>query len=182
MRWGPTSGESMKSQLISVAALSATLALGACAYDPHHYGPAYGYTQGYGNEYSSRDRFGDGVDVERDGDTLNVRILGDVLFRLDSARLRPQARALIRSITSELMYDRVGNVEVNGFTDTSGTFEHNEILSQERANAVADELVRNGIDPQRIRAQGFGEIRLAVPTPDGVRERQNRRVEIVLTP
>jgi outer membrane protein OmpA-like peptidoglycan-associated protein len=78
------------------------------------------------------------------------------------------------------MNDRFAYIEVNGFTDTSGTFEHNQLLSEERAHAVADELLRNGVDQGRIRVRGFGETRLTVPTPDGVRERRNRRVEIVL--
>ena len=80
----------------------------------------------------------------------------------------------------ELARYRLTLVEVNGFTDTSGTSEHNQRLSEDRAYAVADELARDGVDRRRIQAQGYGESRLAVPTPDGVREPRNRRVEIVL--
>ena len=172
----------MKSQLIGAAAiLSSALARGACAYDRHDYGHGYGH--GIDNEEELlRDRFGDDVEVERDGDRLNLRILGDVLFALDSARLRPRARDIIGSIADELRQYGYEDIEVNGFTDTSGTSAHNQQLSGDRANAVAEELVRDGVDPGRIHAQGFGETQLAVPTPNGVRERRNRRVEIVLRP
>jgi outer membrane protein OmpA-like peptidoglycan-associated protein len=120
--------------------------------------------------------------VQRQGPRLSFDMLGDVLFELDSARLRPEARALIGSVAAELVRYRFTLVDVNGFTDTSGTLEHNQQLSEDRANAVADELARDGVDPRRIRAQGYGENGLAVPTPDGVREARNRRVEIVLLP
>jgi outer membrane protein OmpA-like peptidoglycan-associated protein len=173
-------GRFMKSQLTGGAIIVwLAVVLGGCAYDPH-FGRRYDHS--YGIEYQQRSGFGEDVDVERDGDKINLHILGDVLFPLDSARLRPRARGLISSIAAELMQYSFSAVEVRGFTDTSGTFEHNQLLSEERANAVADELARNGVDWRHIRARGFGEAQLAVPTPNGVRERQNRRVEIMLAP
>ena len=53
-------------------------------------------------------------------------------------------------------------------------------LSLRRANAVAAELVRDGVPRNEISIQGFGETHLLVPTGPGVREPQNRRVEIIL--
>ncbi|GAV36929.1 outer membrane protein precursor [Roseomonas sp. TAS13] len=53
-------------------------------------------------------------------------------------------------------------------------------LSRRRADAVAAELVRQGIQRSEITVEAFGESRPLVPTADGVREPQNRRVEIVL--
>ena len=53
-------------------------------------------------------------------------------------------------------------------------------LSLRRANAVAGELVRDGVSKEAISIQGFGETHLLVPTGPGVREPQNRRVEIIL--
>ena len=151
---------------------------------PDAYGPG-GYPDGQymdqverGLRSSLPNRFA----VRRQGPGLSLDMLGDVLFELDSAELRPEARALIASLATELMRYRFSLIDVNGFTDTSGTLEHNQQLSEDRANAVADELARDGVDPRRIRAQGYGENGLAVPTPDGVREARNRRVEIVLLP
>lgn len=71
-------------------------------------------------------------------------------------------------------------IEVNGYTDTSGTTRYNQGLSVRRAEAVAAELVRDGIPRNVISIQGFGDARLLVATAPGVREPQNRRVEILL--
>ena len=67
-----------------------------------------------------------------------------------------------------------------GHADRSGTPQYNQRLSQRRADAVAAELVRRGVPRNAMAIQAFGESRPLVPTADGVREPQNRRVEIVL--
>jgi outer membrane protein OmpA-like peptidoglycan-associated protein len=133
-------------------------------------------------ERELRERLQDRVGVQRQGLKLNLVMLGDVLFELDSAELLPQARSLLVSVATELAHSRFAVINVNGFSDTSGTPEHNQQLSQNRANAVADELARNGVGRERIHAQGFGDNSLVVATPRGVREARNRRVEIVLNP
>jgi len=71
-------------------------------------------------------------------------------------------------------------IEVAGHTDSSGTARYNAGLSQRRAQNVAAELVRLGVPRAAINVQGFGESRPLVQTAQGVREPQNRRVEIVL--
>src|SRR5882757_568930 len=75
-----------------------------------------------------------------------------------------------------------GNARITatGHTDTSGPENYNMALSLRRANAVKDALVREGVPATAIAVVGRGEQGLLVPTPDGVREPQNRRVEIVL--
>ncbi len=69
---------------------------------------------------------------------------------------------------------------MNGYTDTSGSAKYNQGLSVRRAQAVAAELVKDGVPRQAITIQGFGETHLLVPTGPNVREPQNRRVEIIL--
>src|SRR5437016_10515297 len=103
----------MKSQLTGAGAvLSAALVLGACAYDPYYYG-AYGHGQYIDQEeHSFRDRLGDEVDIRREGGQLHLHILGDVLFTLDSAKLRSHARALIGSIAAELTRYNSADVDV----------------------------------------------------------------------
>jgi outer membrane protein OmpA-like peptidoglycan-associated protein len=133
-------------------------------------------------ERELRERLQDRIGVQRDGLKLTLVMLGDVLFDLDSAELLPQARSLISSVAVELARGQFNVINVNGFSDTSGSPEHNQQLSQNRANAVAEELARNGVERQRIHAQGFGDNSLAIATPRGVREARNRRVEIVLNP
>jgi OmpA-OmpF porin, OOP family len=69
---------------------------------------------------------------------------------------------------------------VRGYTDTSGTPRYNQGLSVRRAQAVAGELVRDGVPASVITIRRFGETHLLVPTSPGVREPQNRRVEIII--
>ena len=71
-------------------------------------------------------------------------------------------------------------IEVNGYADRSGPAQFNEVLSLRRAEAVAAELLRRGVPRNEIVTRGFGEANPLVPTADGVREPQNRRVEIIL--
>jgi outer membrane protein OmpA-like peptidoglycan-associated protein len=85
-------------------------------------------------------------------------------------------------VADQLRRHRRAPVEVDGYTDTVGSSQYNLGLSQARAQSVADALVREGINPRRIKTQGFGETHLAVQTPDNVHERRNRRVVIRVFP
>ena len=105
--------------------------------------------------------------------------MGDrVLFAVDSARISPRAYDLIATVATEARRNARAQIEVQGFTDTSGTHDYNMTLSQARAERVADILVRHGIKAERIMARGYGEERLAVRTGNGVKEARNRRVVI----
>ena len=103
-----------------------------------------------------------------------------VFFDWDRSNLSQQALATIGQAAQ--VYKTKGNARITatGHTDTSGPEAYNMALSLRRANAVKDALVRNGVPAQAITVIGRGEQGLLVPTPDGVREPQNRRVEIVI--
>ncbi|HYZ61908.1 MAG TPA: OmpA family protein [Acetobacteraceae bacterium] len=103
-----------------------------------------------------------------------------VFFDWDRADLSDRARQVIAEAAQASTRVQVTRIEVNGYTDRSGTAQYNQGLSLRRAQAVAAELVRLGVAREAITIQGFGETRPLVPTPDGVREPQNRRVEIIL--
>ena len=102
-----------------------------------------------------------------------------VFFDWSKADLTDRARQIIGEAASA-RGTGVTRIEVNGFTDRSGPADYNMGLSQRRANAVAAELVRRGVPRNEIVTRGFGEENNLVPTADGVREPQNRRVEIIL--
>jgi OOP family OmpA-OmpF porin len=102
-----------------------------------------------------------------------------VFFDWSKADLTDRARQIIGEAASSRGAG-VTRIEVNGFTDRSGPADYNMGLSQRRANAVAAELVRRGVPRNEIVTRGFGEENNLVPTADGVREPQNRRVEIIL--
>ncbi len=103
-----------------------------------------------------------------------------VFFDWDRADLTDRARQIIAEAAQATTRVQVTRIEVSGHTDTSGTARYNQGLSVRRAQNVASELVRLGVPRQAITVQGFGETRPLVQTANGVREPQNRRVEIVL--
>ena len=103
-----------------------------------------------------------------------------VFFDWDRADLTDRARQIINEAAQATTRVAVTRIEVAGHTDKSGTPRYNQGLSQRRAQNVAAELVRLGVPRAAITTQAFGESRPLVQTADGVREPQNRRVEIVL--
>jgi len=103
-----------------------------------------------------------------------------VFFDWDKANLTPRAQQIIKEAADNSTKVKYTRIEVNGYTDTSGTPQYNQGLSIRRAQAVAAELVKDGVPQGAIAIQGFGETHLLVPTGPGVREPQNRRVEIII--
>ena len=103
-----------------------------------------------------------------------------VFFDWDRATLTDRARAIVREAADNSRRVQVTRIEVNGYTDTSGRPTYNQGLSVRRAQAVASELVRDGVPQSAISVQGFGDTHLLVATGPNVREPQNRRVEIIL--
>jgi OmpA-OmpF porin, OOP family len=103
-----------------------------------------------------------------------------VFFDWDKATLTDRARQIVSEAAANSTKVQYTQLEVNGYTDTSGTPKYNQGLSVRRAQAVAAELVKDGVPKSAIAIQGFGETHLLVPTGPGVREPQNRRVEIII--
>ena len=103
-----------------------------------------------------------------------------VLFALDDATLDAEAQATIAAAAQEFQRTGSARISLRGHTDTSGNASYNQALSERREQAVTDELVRQGVPADAISGVAVGEADPAVPTGDGVREEQNRRVEIAL--
>jgi OOP family OmpA-OmpF porin len=103
-----------------------------------------------------------------------------IFFDWDKATLTDRARQIVREAAESSTRVQSTRIEVNGYTDTSGSPQYNKGLSVRRAEAVAAELVKDGVPKTAIAIQGFGQTHLLVPTADGVREPQNRRVEIII--
>ena len=103
-----------------------------------------------------------------------------VFFDWDRADLSARARQIVAEAASASTHVQTTRIEVNGYTDLSGTAAYNQRLSVRRAKSVEAELVRDGVAASEIAIHGYGESNPLVPTAKGVREPQNRRVEIVL--
>jgi outer membrane protein OmpA-like peptidoglycan-associated protein len=103
-----------------------------------------------------------------------------VFFDWDKADLTDRAKQIIAQAATASTHVAYTRIEVNGYTDLSGTPQYNQGLSVRRAQSVAAELVKDGVPRTAIDIKGFGETHPLVPTAQGVREPQNRRVEIIL--
>jgi outer membrane protein OmpA-like peptidoglycan-associated protein len=103
-----------------------------------------------------------------------------VFFDWDKADITAEARRIIQQAADNAKRGNVSRIQATGHADRSGPDRYNMALSIRRANNVKAELVRAGIPETQIAVIGRGETQPLVPTADGVREPQNRRVEILL--
>ena len=125
---------------------------------------------------------GTGVRVQREGDNLRLIMPGNITFATDSADISASFYSILDSIGIVFNEFDKTSIDVSGFTDSTGSFEHNQMLSERRANSVASYLVRTGVSAGRIQSRGFGE-RYPIASNDNAMGRsQNRRVEITIRP
>ncbi len=120
-----------------------------------------------------------GVDVTRPSEgQIDVRLTSDILFDVDSATLRPESRSTLRELAGNIQRYPDEVIDVEGHTDSTGTTDHNQVLSERRASSVRQYLVDNGVPARSITAVGYGETRpkSSNSTPEG--RQLNRRVEI----
>lgn len=110
-----------------------------------------------------------------------VITLTDVLFDVNKADLKPGAQRSLDKLAQFLKEYPERTVSIEGFTDSTGSDQHNKQLSEQRAQAVRDALAGMGVTPDRIVVRGYGE-EYPVANNDSAAGRQlNRRVEIVLS-
>lgn len=110
-----------------------------------------------------------------------IASMSDVLFDTGEYSLKPDAREKLAKVAGILIAYPSLNIEVGGYTDNVGGDEMNQTLSENRAGAVRDYLVEQGVNTDSVTARGFGNS-LPVATNDTAAGRQqNRRVELVVS-
>ena len=105
-----------------------------------------------------------------------------VFFDRDSARLTPQAIAILDDAARGWRQMPLREIVLFGHADRSGSAVYNLALSRRRVDAVRAGLIERGFPADQIRTEAHGEDRPLVDTADGAVEPQNRRVEIVIVP
>lgn len=109
-----------------------------------------------------------------------VVTLGDVLFELGQTELQPDARENLADVVELLQTEPDKRIRIEGHTDSTGPASVNLRISQQRADAVGNELISMGIDADRVQAIGMGEdFPIATNETDEGR-RRNRRVDVIL--
>jgi len=121
-----------------------------------------------------------GAEVERVGEGIQVTFDSGILFDFDSYALRPEARQHLANLASSLTEYPDSEVLIVGHTDGSGADDYNQKLSENRANAAGNVLLRSGVAPSRVKMMGLGETEpiASNETEDGMQ--QNRRVEVAI--
>jgi outer membrane protein OmpA-like peptidoglycan-associated protein len=120
--------------------------------------------------------------LRKEQETIYLSLGSDVLFDSGKATLQPGARTKLAELAAILAKYPRTIVTITGNTDSRGSVELNDRLAKERAQAVADELIANGVNPARIVTFGAGASNPVATnaTPEG--RQQNRRVDIVVKP
>jgi outer membrane protein OmpA-like peptidoglycan-associated protein len=124
----------------------------------------------------------DAASVQRTADVLAVTFKSDVLFDVGSASLKPGAYAEIDRVANVLLQYPQTTIQIAGHTDSTGSEDSNQKLSERRALSVLNALANQGVAPARMRTLGFGESQPLADntTPEG--RQLNRRVVVTITP
>ena len=110
-----------------------------------------------------------------------VLTLGDVLFDTGAATLKPGAGSIVDRVAAFLKDNDGTKVIVEGHTDSRGSEEYNQQLSERRAQSVADALAFRGIDRSRVEAVGRGKTLPVASNENAAGQQQNRRVELIFS-
>ena len=110
-----------------------------------------------------------------------VANMSDVLFRSGSFELLPAARERLAKVSGIVLAYPSLHVTVEGHTDSVGTDDYNQQLSERRAQAVRDYFVQQGIPPAAVEAHGYGKTEPIASNDTAEGRQQNRRVELILS-
>lgn len=147
-------------------------------------GGAIGYTMDKQIKELRESTAGSGVDITQsdNGQAILVNLPEGVTFDVASSALQPGFRGTLDQISQSLSQYPNSLIDVYGHTDSTGSDQYNQGLSEARARTVANYMTMQGVSGARIRSQGFGE---TMPIGDNNTDegrRRNRRVEIKIVP
>lgn len=123
-----------------------------------------------------------GVRVQRTGDNLKLIMPGNITFATNSESLNSSFFPILDSVAIVFMEFKDTSIDIAGFTDSSGSDQYNQELSERRAASVAYYLINAGVGSSRILSRGFGERYPVASNNSTAGREQNRRVEINIRP
>ena len=121
-----------------------------------------------------------GVQVAQQGNQIYLIMPGNVTFGTNEATIQSGFKPVLNSVAKVIKEYNKTLVQVNGYTDSTGSNATNMALSERRANAVSNYLRLQGVSGNRIITEGFGPANPIASNATAAGREQNRRVEIVL--
>ena len=125
---------------------------------------------------------GTGVGVQREGDQIHLIMPGDVTFETNRYDIQGNFYPVLNSVAKVLYKYEDTDLEVAGFTDSTGPDAYNQELSEKRADSVAGYLRGQKVAPQRLKAIGLGEAYPIASNDTESGRSRNRRVELKIIP
>ena len=123
-----------------------------------------------------------GIEVEREGNEINLKLPSGISFDFNSAAVKPEFRPALDQVAQTLASYQSTFVDISGHTDAIGSDAVNQRLSEQRARAVADYLGYQGVNAARVATRGFGKTYPIASNDTDQGRAENRRVEIKLSP
>jgi len=123
-----------------------------------------------------------GVEVQRQGDQIKLIMPGNITFATDSSNISSSFYTPLNNLGNSFKQFNENNIEIVGYTDSTGSRQHNMDLSLQRAQAVSNYLTAQGVDGSRLSVRGAGPDQPIASNADANGRAQNRRVEVNLKP
>lgn len=123
-----------------------------------------------------------GVSVTRQGDRIILNMPSNITFATDSTNVNSSFQPVLSSVADVLKEYEKTMIQVAGYTDSTGGQRYNMLLSQQRAQAVANALIGDGVQAVRIDTVGYGESNPIASNSTAEGRAKNRRVELTLIP
>lgn len=121
---------------------------------------------------------GTGVQVERHGDSIRLVMPGNITFHTGESVLDSAFKPVLESVSKVLRKFDKTLLQIDGYTDSQGSFEFNQQLSERRAASVERYLVEVGVEAARLQSRGWGERYPVADNGTAEGRAQNRRVEL----
>lgn len=125
---------------------------------------------------------GTGASVERQGESLLVTMPSQITFRSGESQIQPQFFSVLDDMAGTFNKYPESYIDVIGHTDSDGSDEFNQALSERRANAVKNYFGGRGVNEARMVGYGFGETQPVSDNASAAGKQANRRVEVKITP
>ncbi len=145
-------------------------------------GAGYGYYADKQEQELRRSMEGTGVQVQRQGDVIQLVMPGNITFATDSAEIASSFYAPLNNLANSFRQYNQNSIEIVGHTDSTGSHAYNMGLSQRRAQAVASYLAAQGVEQTRLSTRGMGPDQPLASNATAEGRAQNRRVEVTLRP